>query len=227
MPLARLAVEPDLVERVYDTLLAAIADGELPPGSRLTQEQLAEKLDVSRQPVLQALRLLRRDGLVVDAGRRGVMVKPLEAELIGQVYQLRAALDALAARLAAERKAALDPQLIESGRRAAKGRSVGAMIEADIAFHNAIYAASGNPLIAQSAHHHWAHVRRVMGAVLRTVGSRATVWEEHAAILEAIKRGDARSAERLSREHAELAGSTLALALGTHSEPRRAERRAG
>lgn len=227
MPLVRLASEPDLVERVYDTLLAAISDGDLPPGSRLTQEQLAEKLDVSRQPVLQALRLLRRDGLVVDAGRRGVMVKPLEAEVIGHVYQLRAALDALAARLAAERKAALDPHLIESGRRAAKGRSVGAMIEADGAFHNAIYAASGNPLIAQSAHRHWAHVRRVMGAVLRTVGSRATVWEEHAAILEAIKRGDARSAERLSREHAELAGSTLARALGTRAEPHRAQRRAG
>lgn len=221
MPLVRLSIEPDLVERVYQTLLAAISDGELAPGARLTQEELAEKLDVSRQPVLQALRLLKRDGLVVDSGKRGVMVKPLDPALIDQVYQLRQALDGLAARLAAERKAALDAALIDSGRRAARSRNVSAMIEADVAFHNSIYAASGNPLIAESARRHWAHIRRVMGAVLRTAGARASVWDEHAAILEAIRRGDARGAERLSREHAEVAGRALTreLARGSQTRP--------
>src|SRR5665213_2745101 len=86
------------------------------------------------------------------------------------------------ARLAAGRRAQLDPKLIEQGRRSARGRNVKAMIEADIAFHNAIYAASGNPLIGASAQLHWVHLRRVMGAVLQLQHQRATIWDEHAAI---------------------------------------------
>jgi DNA-binding GntR family transcriptional regulator len=215
MPITRLSVEPDLVERVYDSLLTSIAAGELAPGARLTQEELAARMDVSRQPVLQALRLLRKDGLVVDAGKRGVMVTPIDADLIANVYQLRAALDALAARCAADRKAPLDDDLIARGRKAAGGRSVGAMVEADIAFHNAIYAASGNPLIAESANRHWAHIRRAMGAVLQTADARANIWDEHEAILAAIRAGDAARAEQLTRAHGEGAARMVVARLQT------------
>ena len=62
------------------------------------------------------------------------------------------------------------------------------MIEADIAFHNAIYAASGNPLIERSAQLHWRHLRRVMGAVLQQSRQREAVWDEHEAIAKAIAR---------------------------------------
>ena len=65
------------------------------------------------------------------------------------------------------------------------------MIDADMAFHTAIYAASGNPLIAQSAHLHWQHMRRAMGAVLQSSGQREAVWDEHEAIAAAIAAGDA------------------------------------
>jgi DNA-binding GntR family transcriptional regulator len=206
LPLTRLAIEPDLTERVYETLLASIADGELAPGARLTQEELAEKLHVSRQPVLQALRLLKKDGFVVDAGKRGVMVTPIHPEQIARLYQLRGALDALAARLAARHRAIIPDSLIVRGRKAAQGHAIGAMIDADIAFHNAVYQASGNPLIAESANRHWAHIRRAMGAVLQSAQLRQTVWDEHAAILGAIGRGDLEAAERLTREHGEMAG---------------------
>ncbi len=174
--LLRLETAPDLVERVYGALLDAVIDGSLPPGARLTQEDIARQLAVSRQPVLQALRLLKADGLVVDAPGRGLLVAPLDGAWIAAVYQVRAALDVLAARLAAQHRAALDPALIERGRRAARGRNVRAMIEADVAFHNAIYAASRNPLIEPSAHVHWRHIRRAMGAVLQKSALRVAVW---------------------------------------------------
>ncbi len=77
--LVKLQSAPDLVERVYRALLDAISDGSLAPGERLTQEDIAEQLAVSRQPVLQALRLLKKDGLVHDAPGRGVLVAPLDA----------------------------------------------------------------------------------------------------------------------------------------------------
>lgn len=99
--LLQLASTPDLVDRVYRSLLDAISDGSLAPGQRLTQEDIAQQLAVSRQPVLQALRLLKKDGFVQDAPGRGLQVAPLDPSAIHQIYEVRGALDALAARLAA------------------------------------------------------------------------------------------------------------------------------
>jgi len=207
--LVKLQPAPDLVDRVYRALLDAISDGSVAPGTRLTQEDIAARLAVSRQPVLQALRLLKKDGLVVDAPGRGVLVAPLDAAWIAQVYEVRGALDALAARLAAGRRVVLDPALVETGRRAARGRAIPAMVEADIAFHEAIYAASGNPLIGQSARLHWVHLRRVMGAVLQQSRQRQALWDEHAAIADAIARGDADGAARLIDHHGRRASENL------------------
>lgn len=200
-PLVRIESTPDLVDQVYRSLLDAISEGSLAPGQRITQEDIAQQLAVSRQPVLQALRLLKKDGFVLDAPGRGVQVAPLDADWIAKVYQVRGALDALAARLAAGHRFRIDPQLIAQGRKAARGKNVKAMIDADMAFHNAIYAASQNPLIEQSAQLHWRHLRRVMGAVLQSSKQREAVWDEHQAIAEAIAAGQADRAERLMRQH--------------------------
>jgi DNA-binding GntR family transcriptional regulator len=213
--LVKLESAPDLVDQVYRRLLDAISDGSLAPGERITQEDIAEKLAVSRQPVLQALRLLKKDGFVLDAPGRGVLVAPLDADWIVKVYQVRGSLDALAARLAAEQRFQLDPKLIEAGRKAARGKNVKAMIEADLAFHNAIYGASGNPLIEQSAQQHWRHLRRVMGAVLQHSRQREALWDEHEAIAKAIAAGDGDRAARLIEEHSQRASKNLAARL-TH-----------
>lgn len=200
---------PDLTEQVYERLLDAICSGALPPGARLTQEELAASLNVSRQPVLQALRLLKREGVAVDAGRRGLQVAAVDPALIASVYEVRAALEALAARLAAKARAKLDAGVIAQGREAGAAGDVAAMIAADMRFHHAVYAASGNRLIAQSADRHWHHVRRAMGATLQVAGVRDNVWNEHEAILEAINAGDAVRAERLARQHCDAAGRAL------------------
>jgi DNA-binding GntR family transcriptional regulator len=201
--LVQIAAAPDLVDQVYRALLDAISSGSLAPGERITQEDLARRLAVSRQPVLQALRLLKKDGFVLDAPGRGLLVAPLDAEWTAKVYQVRGALDVLAARLAAEQRFQIDPKLIE------RGRSVEAMIDADMAFHHAIYVASGNPLIAQSADQHWCHLRRAMGAVLQSEPQRESLWDEHEAIARAIAAGDADTAARLSEEHGAQASLTL------------------
>jgi DNA-binding GntR family transcriptional regulator len=218
--LVKLDATPDLVDQVYKAVVDAISTGALPPGARVTQEDLAEQLAVSRQPVLQALRLLKNENLFLDApGRGGLLVAPLDARLITQVYQVRRALDALAARLAAQQRYQLAPRLLEKGRRAARGRDVAAMIDADVAFHAAIYAGSGNPLIEQSARLHWCHVRRAMGAVLQTSGVRQAVWDEHEAIARAIGAGQADEAERLVSGHAQRAGDDMARRLSDASGP--------
>lgn len=214
LALARIQSRTDYVDEVYRVLLDAISDGTLAPGARLTQEEIAEQLSVSRSPVLQALRLLKKDGLVRDAPGRGVLVAPLELEWIGHLYEVRGALEALAARLAARRKARIDPALIAAGRQASRGSDVKAMLEADVAFHNALYEASGNPLIGQSAQTHWVHLRRVMGAVLQASGLRDAIWDEHQAIADAIAAGNAERAGALVERHTERARANLMARLG-------------
>lgn len=212
---------PDLVDRVWHVLLDAICDGSLAPGARIMQEDIAAQLAVSRQPVLQALRLLKNDGFVQDAPGRGVQVAPLDAQRLHHIYQVRAALDALAARLAALARYALPEHIIEEGRRALRSGQIKPMIEADERFHSAIYQASGNPLIAQSAKLHWAHIRRAMGSVLQVSSMRASVWDEHETIARAIAAGQADRAEALMRQHAEQAAGNLGRLLSRALEPSR------
>jgi DNA-binding GntR family transcriptional regulator len=207
--LHKLEIAPDLVDRVYNVLLDAISTGTLEPGTRVTQEHIAEQLAVSRQPVLQALRLLKKDGFIHDAPGRGVLVAPLDATWLANVYEVRSALDVLAVRRACERKATVDASLITAGRKAVRSANIGAMIEADMAFHHAIYTAANNPLITQSAQHHWRHIRRAMGAVLQRPLTRNTVWDEHEAIATAITRGDAMLAQSLMQAHGSRASAQL------------------
>lgn len=207
-------IRSDFVETVYRVVADAITDGSLRPGERITQEEIAEQLGVSRSPVLQALRMLKKDGLIEDAPGRGVQVAPLDPEWVGHLYEVRGALDALAARQAAATRHAIDPSLIEQGRQVANGDDLKAIIDADMAFHNAIYAASGNPLIAESANHYWAHLRRVMGAVHRVSVQRSTIWDEHQAIADAIAQGDAERAALLTDLHVRRAKTNVVQQLG-------------
>lgn len=208
--LLQLSTTPDLADQVYRALLDAISEGSLAPGQRITQEELAEQLAVSRQPVMQALRLLKKDGFVQDAPGRGLQVTPLDPRWLTQVYEVRGALDTLAVRRAAERRTQLDPALFARGRDAVARGDVKAMIDADLAFHQALYRAAGNPLIEQSALLHWQHIRRAMGEALQSSVLREPVWDEHQAIAEAVARGDAEQAEALMRRHSEQASAHLA-----------------
>src|SRR4030095_6008908 len=104
MSLLPLSTVPALIDQVHDRLLAAIVDGTLAPGQRLTQESVAEMLGVSRQPVSHALQVLKRRGLLIESGKRGLMVAPVEAQRVRDLYQVREALDALAPRRDARRK---------------------------------------------------------------------------------------------------------------------------
>lgn len=214
--LQRIQARPDYVDEVYKALLDAISDGTLAPGVRITQEEIAEQMHISRSPVLQALRLLKKDGLVQDAPGRGVLVTPLTVESISNLYLIRGALDNLAAKMAAEKRYQMSPMIIEKGRCISQGKDVKAMVDADVAFHHEIYAASGNPLIAESAQVYWVHLRRAMGTVLQSSAQRQSIWDEHEAIANAIAEGDPTRAGELSDFHTRRAREYLASQLGEY-----------
>ena len=209
LQLDNLPTRSDFVETVYNVLVDAITDGSLAPGERITQEEIAEQLHVSRSPVLQALRLLKKDGLIEDAPGRGVQVAPMDPQWVGHLYEVRGALDGLAARLAAQARVTIDPALIERGRLISQSGDLKRIIDADIAFHHSIYTASGNTLIAENANRYWVHLRRVMGAVHRRANQRSTIWDEHEAIAKAISLGDAAQAVLLTEQHIAHAKTNL------------------
>lgn len=207
-----VAPAPNLIEQVYDRILAAIIDLTLPPGQRIRQNELAERLGVSRQPVSHALHLLHRQGLVTESGRKGFAVTPLDPARIRQLYEVRSAIDALAARLAAARAAqdAAGRHRLEQALRA--GRELGAaaplaeLIARDVDFHGSIYRLAGNPAIEEMIGPQWSHMRRSMAAVLADHSYRANAWDEHEGIAKAILAGDGAAAETAAKAHALTAG---------------------
>src|ERR1700739_1395072 len=125
--------QPTLVEQVENLIVSEIVEGQLPANSRLIQDELARAYGVSRQPVQQALLLLRDRGLVREAPGRGLIVSPLDVDFVRNLYEVRAMLDGLAARLAAERGAqrarSEGPAYLEAGRAAVTSGSLHAQIE--------------------------------------------------------------------------------------------------
>jgi DNA-binding GntR family transcriptional regulator len=194
-----------LVEQAYAIILEAICDRTLRPGERLTQEEIAARLNVSRQPVMHALATLKSQGFVQDSGKRGLVVAPIERTLFEAIYQFRSAVEPLAVRLATPRLTAKSIAkgrlLIARGKAAIHVPDPRAIVRADMDFHLLIYELSGNPLILDTMRLNWHHLRRSMDEVLRAPGMSVSVWEEHDAIFAAMVRGDADEAATLIEQH--------------------------
>lgn len=200
-----LATQPNLAEQVRKAIVSDIASGNLKPGERIIQEQIAQFLGVSRQPVQQALLLLKNQGVLRDAAGRGLIVTSLDPKQVRHMYDIRAVIEGLAFRKAAEnnpeRAKKLGPALILNGRKSVKSRSVAQMIAADIKFHDFIYLLSENPLIAPSMEVQWTNTQRVMGEVLMRDETPRDIWDQHEALLQAVMAGDAMAAETMARQH--------------------------
>ena len=215
-----LSVQPNLVEQVHEAILLEISSGKLAPGSRIIQEQIASELGVSRQPVQQALLLLRNQGVLSDAPGRGLIVAPLDPDHIRHMYDVRAVIEGLAFRKAALNNADLakrdGPAFITKGRQAALTGSVSELIAADMAFHHFVYSLSENLLVAPAMDAHWTYTQRVMGEVLMLDEKPRDIWDQHETLLAAIIRGDGEAAEAHAREHILAAADFIIERISAH-----------
>ena len=194
-----------LVDQAYAVILDALCDGTFKPGERLTQDDIAARLSVSRQPVTHALAVLKAQGFLIQSGRRGLTVTAVEPEFFQAIYQFRSAVEPLAVSLATQRLTknaiVLGRSLVEHGRNLVVAGDARATLQADMDFHAFIYELSGNPIIGETMRLHWLHLRRAMGQVLRYPGMSISVWQEHSRILERMIYGDATGATDLMRRH--------------------------
>lgn len=221
--MTQIRTGPSLTQQVYDAIANEIFDGALPAGAHLVQEQLAERFGVSRQPIQQAMALLKADGMVAEIGRRGLHVTPLDLDLMRHHYDIRAVLDGLAARGAAQRcrddaatardLAERGGKILKLGETAVRNGAVGDQVRHDAEFHGLIYEGSGNPLLDRAAEPHWRFLRRAMSDVLRHAQLPDEIWRQHAEILQAVTAGQPERAEELMMRHDLDAAGALETAL--------------
>jgi len=200
-----------LVDQAYDALLEAICTGDIKPGERLNQDELAERLQVSRQPVNSAIAMLKAQRFVQDTGKRGVVVAPIDRTLFESIYQFRTAVEPMAVKLATARMTkeaiSLGREIIARGKSHVQNGDHASALRADMDFHNLLYSLSGNILIADTMNLNWRHLQRAMSEVLSAPGASLRVWKEHDHIFTAMVRGDAEHAAKLMSAHMEQAAT--------------------
>jgi DNA-binding GntR family transcriptional regulator len=208
-----------LTDAVARHISEAIVRGEFPPGSNLPEVGLSRRLETSRGTVREALRALATGGLVEIVPHRGVFVSRLSTQGTWEITSLRAILEPYAARLAVERVderpdmvAGVD-EAFERLAASAETHDPLAIVEADIAFHQAVVARCGHQMLLDQLQNLQVLSRRLMilGEPLVILGgpsaaTRMPVVRQHAPIVEAVRRGDPAAVEDAVRTHVVQAG---------------------
>lgn len=192
-----------LPELVADQIRQQIITGQLAPGARLVEETLAGGLGVSRNPVREALRQLGTEGYVELVPRRGATVAMLGVTETNELFDLRMAVEGVAARIAARKREPVAVQrlqdLLDRAARATESHDHVQVGELNNAFHLGVAEATGNAHLQMVAA---PLLQRVRAVFLRTVSTRAPhSWREHVDILTAIRDGDEDAAEAAARRH--------------------------
>lgn len=209
----RLDAYKPLREVVSEALRNAIQEGILQPGERLMEIQLAEELGVSRTPIREAIRKLEQEGFVVMIPRRGTYVANISLKDISQVYEIRSALEELAAGLAAERITEdeielLERMVVEIGDHIESG-DMDKIVAADVEFHDVLYKASRNLRLAEIVNNLRDQILRFRSISMNQPGRLAKTWEEHREMVEAIAAHNATQARKIARLHMEHAEQVL------------------
>lgn len=194
-----------LADTVYDDLRRALIAGEFDPGEPLTEADLCRRFSVSRTPVREALAKLERDQLVRVVPKKGAFVRTLSHGEIRDLYQLREALEALAIRLAAPRVDAAELEDFARRFRELGGRrarltytQVRALGEE---FHRYLVKRSGNTRLVQTLEDIREQLHSVWTMAIVAPRRVQALVREHLAIIDALRRGAGRRAERLMVEH--------------------------
>jgi DNA-binding GntR family transcriptional regulator len=191
----------------YDFLKQAILNQRYPPGQTLVEATIADELGMSRTPVREAIRELSREGLVETIPNRGAIVRALSPQELLDIFDIKIRLEGLCAARAAERNGpATASKLLRATKAmaaAAKAKDRQAYLQADEAYHAAIYAGAQNERahqIVSDLNAQWHRLRAGMAAIESRM---ETAVEEHRRIAEAIGAGDAEAAETAMRVHLE------------------------
>lgn len=197
------ASHPPLRVVVLEEIRRRIVAHEYAPGERIFEDQIAAELDVSRNPVREALQALEGEGFVELEPRRGARVAQLSAAQAHELFEVREALEGLAARLAARRRT--EPEVTELQATVSRGlelAAVGDLTELpnlNTTFHAVLSEAARNEMLAETIRRSQHMIEWIYSDGIRRRAPDS--WTEHARIADAVARGDEDDAERLARDH--------------------------
>ena len=196
-----------LHEVIFSTLRRAVLTGELSPGERLTEIQLASQFGVSRTPVREAIRMLEQEGLVTLRPSRGAVVSGILADSVKDVLEIRRALDVLCAQLACRR---ISQDAISELKKAcdkfeqavyASQKDIKVIAACDVAFHDIIIDSTGNMRLKQLVNNLSEQMYRYRFEYLKDKEIYPQIVKEHRSIYEAISNGDETAAAGICGVH--------------------------
>ncbi len=190
---------------VFQTLRAAILKGDLKPGERLMELQLAAKLGVSRTPIREAIRMLEQEGLAITIPRKGAEVARMTEKDVDDVLQIRCALEELAVRSSCVYITQADIENLEVARdkfrESTETDDITAIAKADEDFHNVLYNASKNPKLQTLLNNLREQMYRYRVEYLKDSSVYSQLIAEHDALYEAIMSRNAEEAASITRRH--------------------------
>jgi len=200
-----------LSEHIYVLLEEAIIQGQLPPGTHLQAEAIAEQFEMSRIPVREALRALHAHRWVMIRPRRGAFVRQQTETEASELFQVRAVLEAQAARWGAaqrteEQLAALS-RLVEAGTGAARRNDLHQMSNLNTEFHTQLALCAQNAILAELLTSISKRIQWYFSAVATNRGIAS--WQEHKQMVDALRVRKAERAAMLSVHHSETTRSAL------------------
>ena len=209
----RLEGYQPLRDMVFDVLMSAIMQGQLSPGERLLEVQLADEMGVSRTPVREAIRRLELEGFVVMVPRKGAYVAGLSINDVEEVYEIRTVLETLAVRLAAQRMQPADyaqlDDLSEKMRATWQEGNVDNWVSLDASFHELLYKFSRNERLVAMMNNIMEQLSRYRIISLANVEVRHHSLSEHQELIEALKRRDSEAAATAVAMHIENTKQSL------------------
>ncbi|MGL4606089.1 MAG: GntR family transcriptional regulator [Eubacteriaceae bacterium] len=202
-----------LREIVFETIRRAIITGELKPGQRLMEVQLAEEMGVSRTPVRESIRKLELEGLVKMVPRKGAYVTPMSVNDLKEMMEIRRALEGLAAELAAKNASKEEVEELylankKFGEAALKNDEEG-IINYDMDIHEIIYRASGNMKLLQMINSLREQMQRFRAEYVHRIEDKTPLVNQHMEIIKMIESRDGTSAKSAANEHIFSTGDSM------------------
>ena len=190
---------------VFSTLREAILRGDLKPGERLMELQLAAKLGVSRTPIREAIRMLQQEGLAVTIPRKGAQVAAMTEKDVADVLLIREALEILAAQIACDNISAecLDAleENVKEFEKALKTTDIKQIVQTDMDFHDMIYNSAGNPTLVAILNNLREQMYRYRFEYIKDSSQHERLVEEHKIIYQSILNKDKETAAAAARTH--------------------------
>ena len=190
---------------VFKTLREAILRGDLKPGERLMELQLAAKLGVSRTPIREAIRMLQQEGLAVTIPRRGAEVAAMTEKDMEDVLQVREALEILAVQLASEKitkeQIAELEERLKAFEQAVETAEVKQIAQSDIDFHDLIYTAAENPRLVVLLNNLREQIYRYRVEYLKDEKNYPRLIEEHRQIMQGLKERNEQYVVEMTKKH--------------------------